>query len=113
MRRRKDVEVHKNEIAIVHPTHAIRRISVNKTHCSKTLHLAVEINQTSIEGLVDTRTSILIMVASVLRELGIMHLMVGHETYKITSKIMTSTWKNYRTSNKSGRDCILNRFLNG
>jgi hypothetical protein len=34
-RRRKDVEVHRNQVVTVHPTHAIRRINVNKTHCSK------------------------------------------------------------------------------
>lgn len=41
VRRRKDVEVHKNQVFIVHPTHAIKRISANKTHCNKTLHLVV------------------------------------------------------------------------
>ncbi len=42
-----------------------------------------------IKGLVDTRASMSIMVASVVRELGIMHLVVGHETYKMTFGIMT------------------------
>jgi hypothetical protein len=111
--RRKDVDAHRNQIVIVHPIHAIRRINVNKTHYNKTLHLAVEINQTLIEGLGDTRASMLIMVASVLRELGIMHLMGWTETYKITSGIVTRTWKNYKTSSKSGRDCMLDGFLIG
>jgi hypothetical protein len=51
-RRRKDVESH--QVAIVHQAPIIRRVNVNKTHCSKTLHLEVEINQALIEGLVDT-----------------------------------------------------------
>ncbi len=79
----------------------------------QTLHLAVEMNKTLIEGLVDTRASMLIMVANVLRELGIMCLMVGHETYKITFGIVTNTWKNYKTSNESGKDCMLDGFLSG
>jgi predicted aspartyl protease len=38
------------------------------------LHLAVEINQAMIEGLVDTRASMSVMAANVVRKLGIMHL---------------------------------------
>ncbi len=43
-RRRKDVEVHKNQVPTVHPIHAIYRINVNKTHHNKMLHLTDEIN---------------------------------------------------------------------
>ncbi len=64
-------------------------MSVNKTHHNKTLHLAVEINQATIEGLVDTGAFMSIMAANVVKELGIMHLVVGHETYKTTSGIVT------------------------
>lgn len=75
---------------VVHPTHAIRRVSVNKTHHNKTLHSAIEINQALIEALVDIKTShISHGCVSVIRELGIMHLVAGHETCKITSRIMT------------------------
>jgi predicted aspartyl protease len=81
-RRRKDVEGQRSQITTIHSTPAITRVNVNKTHRSKTLHLVVEINQTLIEGLVDTRASMLIMVAIIVRELGIMHLLAGHETYK-------------------------------
>jgi hypothetical protein len=35
VRRRKDVEVHKNQVVNVHPTHAIRKVNVNKAHCTK------------------------------------------------------------------------------
>jgi len=42
-----------------------------------------------IEGLVDIGASMSIMVANVVREFGIMHLVVGHETYKTTFRIMT------------------------
>ncbi len=88
-RRRKDVKVHTNQMAIVHPTHAIQRVSVNRTHCSKTLHLAVGINHALIEGLVETGASMSGMATNGVKELGIMHLVVGHETYKIASKIVT------------------------
>jgi len=42
-----------------------------------------------IEGLVDTRASISVMAAVVVRELGMMHLIVGFETYKTTSGVVT------------------------
>jgi predicted aspartyl protease len=81
-RRRKDAEGQRNQVVAIHSTPTIKRVSVNKIHRSKMLHLAVEINQAMIEGLVDTRASMSIMVANVVRELGIMHLVAGHETYK-------------------------------
>ncbi len=74
---------------MIHSTLAIRRVNVNKTHRNKTLHRAVKINQAMIEGLVDTRASMLVMAANVVRELGIMHLVASHETYKIAFGIMT------------------------
>jgi hypothetical protein len=48
----------------------------------------VEINQALIESFVDIGASMSVMVASVVRELGIMHLVVGHETYKTTFGIV-------------------------
>ncbi len=90
-RRRKDVEGQRNQVVTIHSTLAIRKVSVNKTHCNKTLHLAIEINQVMIEGLVDTRASMSIMVANVVKELGIMHLVVSHETYETTSGIVPQT----------------------
>jgi hypothetical protein len=67
----------------------IKRIYINKTHCSKTPHPVVEINLTLIEGLVDTNASMSIMVANVVREFDIMYLVLGHEVYKITSRTIT------------------------
>jgi hypothetical protein len=87
-RRRKDVEGQRNQVAVIHSTPVIRRVNVNKTHRSKTLHMAIEINQAMIEGLVDTRASMSIMAISVVKELGIMHLVASHETYKTGSGIM-------------------------
>ncbi len=51
--------------------------------------MAIEINQTLIKGLVDAGASMLFVATKVVRELGIMHLMVGHETYNTTSGILT------------------------
>jgi len=53
------------------------------------LHLAVEINQAMIQGLVDAGASMSGMADSVVRELGIMHLVAGHETYKTASSTVT------------------------
>ncbi len=44
-RRRKDAETVTDQVSIVSPVPAIRRICVNKTNRSKTLHLPVEINK--------------------------------------------------------------------
>ncbi len=69
VRRRKDAECQGNQIVAIHSTLAIKRVSVNKTHHNKTLHLAVEINQAMIKGLVDTRPSMSVMATNVIREL--------------------------------------------
>ncbi len=55
-------------------------VAIEHIITNTTLHLAIEINQTLIEGLVDTRASMLVMVANIVKELGIMHLVVGNET---------------------------------
>jgi predicted aspartyl protease len=67
----------------------LKKIYINKMHQSKILHLLVEINNYFVEGLVDTGASIFMMAAVVVRESGIMHLVTGFETYKITSKVVT------------------------
>jgi hypothetical protein len=41
-----------------------------------------------IKGLVDIGPSMSVMATNVVRELSIMHLVVGHETYKIASGIV-------------------------
>jgi predicted aspartyl protease len=88
-RRRKDEEDGRNQVAIVNNTPVFRRISMNKNYRGKTMHLPIEINNGMIEGLVDTGASMSVMVASIVRELGIMHLVLGHETYKTTLGIVT------------------------
>jgi len=66
-----------------------RRLCINKTHRSKTLHLAMEVNNYLVEGLVDIGASMSVMAAAVVRELGLMHLVSGSETYKTTSRAVT------------------------
>jgi predicted aspartyl protease len=58
----------------------VRRISVNKNHHNKTLHLLVEINNHLVEGLVDTWASMSVMSADVVGELGIIHLVFGSKS---------------------------------
>jgi len=65
------------------------KIYINKTHQSKTLHLILEINNYVVEGLVDTRASMSIMVVAIIRELGIMYLVTRSKTYKTASKVVT------------------------
>jgi len=44
---------------------ALRKICINMTHWSKTLHLLVEINNCVVEGLVDIGASMFVMVVDV------------------------------------------------
>jgi hypothetical protein len=73
----------------LHLSPAIIRISMNETYRRKTMHLLVEINNGVIEGLVDTGASMSVMVANIVRKFGIMHLVLGHETYKMTFGTIT------------------------
>jgi len=88
-RRKKDAKTMNDQVFVVSSVPAIRRICVNKTNRSKTLHLPVEINRYVVEGLVDTGASMSVMAAVVVRELGMMHLIAGSETYKTASGIVT------------------------
>jgi hypothetical protein len=88
-RRKKDAEIVSNQVSMVSAAPTLRRICINKTHRSKTLHLSVEINGYLIDELVDTGASMFVMATVVVRELGMMHLISGSETYKIASGILT------------------------
>jgi predicted aspartyl protease len=88
-RRKKDTESVSDQVSVVSHVPAIRRICVNKTSRSKTLHLPVEINRYIVEGLVDIGASMSVMAAAVVREMGMMHLVVGSETYKTASGVVT------------------------
>jgi hypothetical protein len=88
-RRKKDAEIESTHVSMVFATPTLRRICVNKTHRSKTLHLSIEMNDCLIEGLVDTGASMSVMAAAVVREMGMMHLVSGSETYKTASRTVT------------------------
>jgi predicted aspartyl protease len=88
-RKKKDAEVANNQVSMVSATPTFRRICINKTHRSKTLHLSVEVNNYLVEELVDTGTSMSVMAAAVVRELGLMHLVSRSETYKTASGVVT------------------------
>ncbi len=87
--RQKDLEATENQVSMVSAVPTLRKIYINKTHRNKTLHLFVEINNYVVEGLVDTSASTFVMAVIVVRELGIMHLVIESETYKITSRVVT------------------------
>jgi len=88
-RRKRDSETTENQVSVVSTLPSLRKICVNKMHRSKTLHLPVEISNYIVEGLVDTRASMSVLVAVVVRELGIMHLVTGNESYKTASRVIT------------------------
>jgi hypothetical protein len=88
-RRRRDSETTENQVSVVFATPSLRKICGSKTHRSKTLHLPVEINDYIIEGLVDTGASMSVLAAAVVRELSIMHLVTGSESYNTTSGVVT------------------------
>ncbi len=66
-----------------------KRVSINKNQTNKTLHLEVEINNYTMEGLVDVGVSIFVPVTTIVRELQIMHMVGGSKSYKITSRVVT------------------------
>jgi hypothetical protein len=88
-RRKKDTESVSDQVSVVSHVPAIRRICVNKTSRSKTLHLPVDINRYIVEGLVDTGASMSVMATAMVREMGMMHLVVGSKTYKTASGVVT------------------------
>ncbi len=74
---------HKNEKHKIVPTNVvaqqlptIHHININKNHKSKTLHLWVGINNYIMEGLVNIGASMSVLVVAIVRELGIMHLVI-------------------------------------
>jgi predicted aspartyl protease len=88
-KRRRDSETIENQVSVVSALPSLRKICVNKTHRSKTLHLPVEISNCIVEGLVDTGASMSVLVTAVVRELGIMHLVTGNESYKTALGVIT------------------------
>jgi len=87
--KRKDSEANEDQVSMVSIVPALRKICINKMHRNKTLHLLVEINNYIVEGLVATGASMSVMAAVVVRELGMMHLVTGSETYKIALGVIT------------------------
>jgi hypothetical protein len=88
-RRKRDLETTENQVSVVTALPTLRKICVNKTHRSKTLHLPVEISNYVVEGLVDTGASMFVLAAIVVRKLGIMHLVIGNESYKTALGVIT------------------------
>jgi hypothetical protein len=88
-RKKKDSEAGSTQVSMVSAAPTLRRLYISKTHRSKMLHLSVEVNQCIIEGLVDTGASMSVMAAAVVRELGLMYLVSGSETYKTASGAVT------------------------
>jgi hypothetical protein len=88
-RKKKDAEAANTQVSMVLAVPTLRRLCISKMHRSKTFHLSVEVNQCLIKGLVDIGASMLIMAAAVVRELGLMHLVSGSETYKTASGAIT------------------------
>ncbi len=88
-RKKRDSKATENQVLVVSAIPSLRRICVSKTHRSKTLHLPVEISKCIVEGLVDTGASMFVLAAAVVRELGMMHLVTGNESYKTASGVVT------------------------
>jgi len=88
-RRKRDSEATENQVSMVSALPSLRKICVSKTHRSKTLHLPVEISNCVVEGLIDTGASMSVLATAVVRELGMMHLVTGNESYKTASGVIT------------------------
>jgi hypothetical protein len=88
-RKKRDSEIIENQVSVVSALPPLRKICVNRTQRSKTLHLPVEISNCVVEGLVDTGTSMSVLAVAIVRELGIMHLVTGNESYKTALGVIT------------------------
>jgi len=66
----------------------MRKISINKNHQIKIVHLLMGINNFIVEGLVDIGTLMLVLTTTMVRDLGIMHLVFRYKSYKTTSSVM-------------------------
>jgi len=64
-------------------------ININNSQRSKSLHLLMEINNNISKGLVDTKASMFVLITSMVKELGIMHLVLKSKLYKIASGVVT------------------------
>jgi predicted aspartyl protease len=49
----------------------------------------MEINNYTSKGLVDTMASMFVLITSMVKELGIMHLVPKSKSYKIASRVVT------------------------
>jgi hypothetical protein len=58
-------------------------ININKNHISNTLHLSIKFNDYIMENLVDMRESMFVLATPIVKELKIMHLVDGYESYKL------------------------------
>ncbi len=88
-RQKKDSEATENQVSMVSAVPTLRKICINKTHRSKTLHLLVEINNYVVKGPVDNGASMSVMAVVIIRELGIMHLVTGFKIHKTMSRVVT------------------------
>ncbi len=88
-RRKRDSETSENQVSVVSALPSLRKICINMTHRSKILHLPVEVSNCVVEGLIDTGASMSVLAATVVRKLGMMHLVTGNESYKTGSRVIT------------------------
>jgi len=52
--------------------------------------MLIEVNNHLVEGLVDVKASMFVMAVIIIQELGIMHLVIGLESYKKISRVDTT-----------------------
>ncbi len=91
-KRRKDKKAQQlTHVFVIDAIPTIKKVCVNKNHKNKTLHLTLEVQDGLIEGLVDIDASMFVMVATIVRELGIMHLVSDNESYKMAFGTVNKT----------------------
>ncbi len=81
-----DVDSRSTQVVFTNENLAVKRINIQKIHHNKTLHLFIDINNHTW-NVVDIGTSMLITLASVVRELELMYLVTRHESCQTTSSV--------------------------
>jgi hypothetical protein len=89
--RRKNDETKQVELHIVGKRSKLHKEVICLNHMGKgrSIHLSVEIGELQVHGLDDAETSMFVISTSTMRELGLMHLVVGSKNYKTVLNIIT------------------------
>lgn len=89
--RRKKDKTRQTEVQIVGKPNKLHKEVICLNHMGKkiSIHLSVEIGDHQVHGLVDVGASMSVISTSTIKEIGLMHLVLGSKNYKIVLALIT------------------------